>query len=94
MGNVVEAIELMQNALRLAQQIGNPPLLWQTHYSLGLLLEKHGNTQKANEHYKEALGLVEGTASKLNDLSLRNTLLTAPQTKAIQDAYGKTKIAS
>jgi tetratricopeptide (TPR) repeat protein len=93
-GNTEEAIELMQNALKLGKEVGNPPTLWQIHYSLGLLLEKHVNPQKANEHYAEAKGLIEETASKLKDASLRNILLTAPQTKAIQDAYAKTKPAS
>lgn len=94
MGNLGEAIELMENALNLAQELGNPPLLWQTHYSLGLLLGKHGNLQKANEHYAEAIALVEETASKLKDTSLKNILLTAPQTKTIHDAYAKTKPTS
>ena len=94
MGNVEEAIELMQNALKLAQEMGNPPILWQTHYSLGALLEKHDNQQKANEHYTEAVALIEETASKLKDASLKNTLLTAPQTKAIREAYAKTEPTS
>jgi hypothetical protein len=81
----------MQNALALAQQIGNPPLLWQIHYSLGLLLEKHGNPQKANEHHAQAIALIEDTASKLKDTFLQSTLLRASQTKAIRDACNKTK---
>jgi len=93
-GNPKEAIELMQNAMNLAQQVGNPPILWQTHYSLGLLLEKDENPQKANEHYAQAITLIEKTASRLNDASLKNVLLTAPQTKAIHDAYAKTKPTS
>ena len=91
MGSAEETIELMQSALKLAQEVGNPPLLWQTHYSLGVLLEKRGDPQKANEHHAEAVALIEETASKLNDASLKNTLLTAPQTKAIRDAYARTK---
>ena len=91
MGNAEEAIELMQNALLLAQELGNPPLLWQTHHSLGTLLEKHENQQKANKHYAEAIALIEETASKLKDASLKSVLLKAPHTKTIQDAYSKTK---
>jgi tetratricopeptide (TPR) repeat protein len=91
MGNSEEAIELMQNALKKAQEVGNPPILWQTHYSLGVLLEKHGNPQKANKHYAEAAALIEEMASKLKDTSLKNILLTAPHTKAIHEAYAKTK---
>jgi len=93
MGDIEEAVKLMENALKLAQDVGNPPLLWQTHYSLGLLLEKHGNPQKASEHYAEAINIIEETASKLNDASIKNTLLTAPHTKAIHDAYVKTKLS-
>lgn len=94
MGNLVEAIELMEKALKWAQQVGNPPILWQICYSLGLLLEKQGNPQKAHEHYAQAITLIEETASKLKDASLKNSLLTAQQTKAIHDAYAKTKPTS
>jgi hypothetical protein len=83
----------MQKALELGHEVGNPPILWQIHHSLGLLLEKHGNTQEAHAHYAKAITLIEETASKLKDASLRNALLTASQTKAIQDAYAKTKPA-
>jgi len=91
MGKTEEAIMLMEKALQLAQEVGNPPILWQTHYSLGLLLENYGSSQEANEHYAQAIALIEATASKLDDPSLRNTLLTAPQTRMIRDAYDKTK---
>jgi len=93
-GKIEEAMELMENALKLARQVGNPPLLWQTRHSLGLLLEKYRKPQEANEHYAEAMVLIEATASKLNDPSLKNALLTAPLTKAIRDAYAKTKPTS
>lgn len=94
MGNIDEAIKLMENALKLAHQVGNPPILWQIHHSFGLLFEKRGNPQKANEHYAEAIALIEATASRLNDPSLKNSLLTATQTQAIRDAYAKTKSTS
>ena len=92
-GNTREAIELMQNALKTAQEVGNPPLLWQVHYSLGDLLEKSGNP-RANYNYSEAIALIEATASKLTDPSLKNSLLNAPLTSAIRDAYTKTKPVS
>jgi tetratricopeptide (TPR) repeat protein len=85
MGNMEEAVKLMENALKLAQQLGNPPLTWQTHHSLGLLLEKQGDPRKASEHHVEALALIEKTASKLDDPSLKNTLLTAPMTNIIRE---------
>jgi len=94
MGNIQEAIELMEKASKLAQEVGNPPLLWQIHCSFGLLLEKQDNLRKANEHYAEAVALIEETASKLKDASFKSILLKAPHTKAIQDAYARTKPTS
>ncbi len=93
-GKLEQAIGLMEKALIWAQQVGNPPLLWEIHHNLGLLLEKQGDSQKANEHYADALALIETTASNLNDESLRDALLAAPLTKAIRDAYAKTKPTS
>jgi predicted ATPase len=91
MGNIEEAFGLMQNASKLAQEVGNPPLLWQVHYSLGLLHEKHENPLEANAHFSEAIALIEATASKLNDKSLADTLLTAQKTMEIREAFTKTK---
>ncbi|UCB60054.1 MAG: tetratricopeptide repeat protein [Candidatus Bathyarchaeota archaeon] len=92
-GNLKEANELMEDALKLAQQVGNPPTLWQTHYSLGLLHEKRGDPQKANEHHAEAIALIETTAAGLNAPSLKNSLLSSAQTKEIHDANKRTKPA-
>jgi tetratricopeptide (TPR) repeat protein len=93
MGRMDEAIGLMEKAYKLAQQVGNPPTLWQTHHDFGLLFERRGNLQKASEHHAAAIALIESTASKLNDPSVKNTLLTSAQTKAILDAYTRTKSA-
>jgi len=90
MGNLEEAMELMGNALRLAQQVGNPPLLWQIYYSLGLLLEEQGNLQEANKHYAQSLALIEAVASKLDDPILKSTLLMSSVTRTIQAAYART----
>jgi tetratricopeptide (TPR) repeat protein len=85
-----EAIGLMEKALKLAQQVGNPPTLWQINHGFGLLFERRGDLQKASEHHAAAIALIESTASKLNDPSVKNTLLTSAQTKAIHDAYTRT----
>ena len=85
-----EAIELMENSLRSALQVGNPPSIWQIHYSLGLILEKHGDAAKANERYARAVALIGAVAAKLNDAVLKSTFLTSPETRAIRDSYART----
>jgi len=89
MGNIEEAIDVMENALNLAQHVGNPPLLWQIHYSFGLLEEKRGDTQEANEHYTKAIALIEAVASELNDAVLKSTLLTSQETRDMRDAIDR-----
>jgi len=84
-----EAIELMGNALKTAQEVGNPPLLWQIHYSFGLLEEKRGDSLKANEHYAKTIALIEAVASRLNDAVLRSTLLTSQESRAARDAIDR-----
>ena len=90
MGNLGEAVELMEEALTLTKQMGTPHLLWQIHYSYGDLFENHGDPLKANEHYAESINLIEVTASKLHDESVKKTLLNASLTKTIRDAYART----
>jgi tetratricopeptide (TPR) repeat protein len=93
-GNLEEAIENMNKALSLFEEMGTPHLLWQIYHSLGLLLEKHGETQKSREYLEKALKLIEATASGLDDPSLEDTLLSAPSTVAIREAIEKIKSAS
>jgi tetratricopeptide (TPR) repeat protein len=92
MGNTGEAVDLMRDALKGARQVGNPPLIWQIHHSLGRLLEEQGNLLEAEEHYAEALTLIEATASKIDDVSLRNALMTAPETREIREACSKSEL--
>jgi tetratricopeptide (TPR) repeat protein len=89
MGKAEEGIDLMEKALGLAQQVGNPPLLWKIHYSLGLVEEKYGDAQKANEHYAKALSLIEAVASQLSDTVVKSTLLTSQEARAIRDAINR-----
>jgi hypothetical protein len=88
-GKIEEAIESMESALKIAQEVGNPPLLWQIQYSFGLLEEKHGDVQKANEHYVKAIALIEAVASRLHDAVLKSTLLTSQETSALRDAIDR-----
>jgi tetratricopeptide (TPR) repeat protein len=91
MGKTGEAIDLMRDSLNVALEVGNPPILWQIHHGLGRLLEEQGKLHEAEEHYAEAMTLIEDTTSKLNDLSLRKSLMTAPETIAIRHAFNKIK---
>jgi len=86
MGNEEGAIESMKDALEAADLVGNPPLLWQIHHGLGILLERQGELQRAKEHHAEAMTFIESTASKLDNIFLKNALLTAPETAAIRNA--------
>jgi len=94
MGNTDEGIKLMKNALKTAQRVGNPPLLWEINYSLGLLFEKQGEPQKAKVHYARSLALIEAVALKLDSSVLKSALLTSPMTRTMRAAYTRAVSAS
>lgn len=77
-GNLDEGLGLMNEALNLAKEMNSPFLSWKIHYSLGSLYDENLEQEKANEHYRAAKTLMEETASKISDESLRNTLLSKP----------------
>ena len=86
MNQLDEASEFMENALKLAQEMKFPFLMWQMHYKLGLILEENGQPEKAHKHYASALTLIEETAEKLDDENLRNSLLNTSIRKSILES--------
>ncbi len=85
-GKLREAEQELHAALGLAQQIGNPTQLWQTHATLGRLREAQGKTDEARDAYQQALAVIEGVAAGLHDEMLAATLLDSQPAQAIRSA--------
>ncbi|MDQ3931504.1 MAG: AAA family ATPase, partial [Actinomycetota bacterium] len=92
-GKLGEAEQELQAALGAAQQIGNPPQLWQTHAALGRLRTAKGKTEDARNAYQQALSIIEGVAAGLHDEGLRATLLDSPQTQTVRRALEEARVS-
>jgi tetratricopeptide (TPR) repeat protein len=70
-----EAEIQMKSALSLANQLGNPTLLWRTHQSLGKLYLKFGTVKDAKLEFNNALNVVNEIANDLTDPVLKRKYL-------------------
>jgi len=85
-GKLAEAEAVLQKALVLAKEIGNPPQLWKTYQALDELYEQQGVTAHARSAYASAIEAIDGVANRLQDQGLKQTFLTA---KPVQEIRSK-----
>jgi tetratricopeptide (TPR) repeat protein len=64
-------------ALKLAEEVGNPPQLWKSHVALGDLRMSEGRSEEARQAYGNALAVIDQVAASLTDESLRATFLAS-----------------
>jgi predicted ATPase/class 3 adenylate cyclase len=83
---VEEAVALLNGAAALADEIGNPPLRWKSHFALGQVLARQGQRSEGERQITLAAAVVEDIASGLSDRILRSTFLAAPPVRAVLTA--------
>lgn len=89
-GKLDEAQSELQQALKLAEQLGNPSQLWKTCQALGNLFFKQGNTDQASTEYLNALKIVQSIAEELTDPELKEGFLQSePIREVFAQAEGK-----
>jgi class 3 adenylate cyclase/tetratricopeptide (TPR) repeat protein len=88
-GQLTEAEAEIEEALRVATEVGNPAQIWKTQVALGRLREVQGRREEAVAAYEEALTSVEETAAGLSDPELRETLLRSPPAAALPRETGR-----
>jgi tetratricopeptide (TPR) repeat protein len=64
-------------AISDAKKLGNPYQLWKTHLDLGKLKETQDFNPQAQEHYREALEVIENIGSNLKDEKIRKIFLNS-----------------
>jgi tetratricopeptide (TPR) repeat protein len=69
-----EAVGWLQQALTLAQTIGNPTQLWKTHLALGQLHAAARQPEQARQGYEAARAVIERVKATLRDSGLRASL--------------------
>lgn len=84
-GRLAEAEAVLQKALALAKEVGNPPQLWKTAQAICELYEKQGHTDRAQSAYASTLEVTDGVASRLQDQEIKRTFLEAKPVQEIQN---------
>jgi tetratricopeptide (TPR) repeat protein len=79
-----EAETALRQALAIAERIGNPPQLWQTHAALARLHAARGRPHEAHASRAAARALLDRTKAALPDDALRAAFERAP---VIQRVY-------
>jgi tetratricopeptide (TPR) repeat protein len=78
-----EALQSLNEAIALLQEVGNPRQLWQAHASLALAYEQVERGSEAKSQWGAATDLIHKVADGLSDLDLREGFLQAEPIRAI-----------
>lgn len=80
-GELIQAEELLNQAVHIARQNRILSLYWQSESALGDLYLIKQDHKEAKEHYHQAAGLLEDIFSQLPEESLQKKFLTRPEVK-------------
>jgi tetratricopeptide (TPR) repeat protein len=80
-----EAAGWLQQALTLAQAVGNPTQLWKTHLALGRLHAEARQPEPARQAYQAAREVIERVKASLQDLGLCASLERSPLFQQVYD---------
>ena len=77
-GEIEQAIEHLQEAGRLSEEMGLPGELWSIQSALGKLYLKQGNKQQAHENFAQAATIARTLAAALRNEEHRAHFLASP----------------
>jgi tetratricopeptide (TPR) repeat protein len=80
-----EAVGWLQQALPLAQAVGNPTQLWKTHLALGRLHAEARQPEQAQQAYRTARAVIERVKASLQHPELCASLEHSPLIQQIYD---------
>ena len=83
MGRLEEAADCFEKARELADQMGYPPLMWKTRYSLSQVYNKQGKPKAAKAELEKAVGVIEKMAAKVSDAEVKQTFLKSEPVQAV-----------
>jgi class 3 adenylate cyclase/tetratricopeptide (TPR) repeat protein len=78
-----EAAECFEKAQDFADQMGYPPLMWKTCFSLGQIYKQLGKDEAAKESLEKASAIVERMASNVSDTEVKETFLASEPVQAV-----------
>jgi tetratricopeptide (TPR) repeat protein len=80
---IEDAAECFEKARDLADQMGYPPLMWKTRFSLGQIYNQQGKYEAAKESLTKASAIVERMASNVSDTEVKETFFNSDQIQSV-----------
>jgi tetratricopeptide (TPR) repeat protein len=80
-----EAAGWLQQALMLAQTIGNPTQLWKTHLALGQLYAEARQSEQARQAHQAAREVIDRVKASVQNPELRASLEQSPLIRQVYD---------
>jgi class 3 adenylate cyclase/tetratricopeptide (TPR) repeat protein len=89
LGQEQEALACLTQAVGMATELRNPPLLWKSRHALADGLLGKGHVEQAREHYSQAAAVIQQTAASLPEGHLRSTFLAAKPVRTVLQGAGQ-----
>jgi len=83
MEKIAEATDCFEKARDLADQMGYPPLMWKTRFSLGQIYSQQGNYEVAKGSLEKTGTIIERMASNVSDIEVKETFLASEPVQAV-----------
>ena len=84
------AIELFNEAVRVAEEIGYPETLWKVYFEYGNFLKENKKRLQALRYYRQAIMILKNVVARIRNQSYRNSYLMRPDRKAVIEAISET----
>lgn len=88
-GKLNEAVSELEKAIKMAEEIAHPNLVWQICHSLAQLCERQGRPLEAKKHYEKAIRTIEEIASEIADKKLSNSFTRAKSVLTIYEGLAR-----
>jgi len=80
---IAEATDCFEKSRDIADQMGYPPLMWKTRFSLGQIYNQQGKSEAAKESLEKASAIIEKMASNVSDTEVKETFLASEPVQAV-----------
>jgi predicted ATPase/DNA-binding SARP family transcriptional activator len=82
-GEVDATVAHLQEATRVAEEVGMPGELWSMYVELGEMYQRQGDESQAAQAFARAAGIIHSLADTMEDQQQRTTFLSAPVVKRV-----------
>jgi len=87
----VEVFKILEEAKKIAEEIGSPEILWRVYFEYGRYLQNNKEYLEALDYYQKCNGIFRDVISKIKNESYRKSYLQRPDRQAVDTAIKEIK---